>query len=95
MYLIFKRYANTLVRQRKKSDKLKECFSLHKEYLSAKEASDYTGISIPKLARLRLEGKGCAYVRIGDSKTKAIIRYRRIDLDRWLEDNLIKTTGGL
>ncbi len=68
---------------------------MQKEYLSAKEASEYTGISIPKLARLRLEGKGCAYVRIGDSKTKAIIRYRRLDLDRWLEDNLIKTTGGL
>lgn len=86
---------DALVRQRKKSEKLKGCFSLKKEYLSVKEASDYTGISIPKLARLRNEGRGCAYVRIGDSRTKAIIRYRRIDLDRWLEANLIKTTGGL
>ncbi len=78
-----------------KSEKLKGCFSLDKQYLSAKEASEYTGISIPKLARLRNEGRGCAYVRIGESRTKAIIRYRRLDLDRWLEDNLIKTTGGL
>lgn len=68
---------------------------LKKEYLTAKEASEYTGISVPKLARLRLEGSGCAYIRIGESKTKAIIRYRRLDLDRWLEQNLIKTTGGL
>lgn len=66
-----------------------------KEYLSAKEAAEYTGISVPKLARLRRDGRGCAYIRIGDSKTKAIVRYRRIDLDRWLERNLIRTTGGL
>lgn len=66
-----------------------------KEYLTAKEASEYTGISVQKLARLRIEGRGCAYVRIGDSRTKAIVRYRKIDLDRWLERNLIRTTGGL
>lgn len=66
-----------------------------KEYLSAKEAAEYTGISVPKLARLRLEGKGCAYIRIGDSKTKAIVRYKRMDLDHWLERNKIRTTGGL
>ncbi len=66
-----------------------------KEYLTPKEASEYTGISVPKLARLRLEGRGCAYIRIGESRTKALIRYRRLDLDRWLERNLIKTTGGL
>lgn len=66
-----------------------------KEYLSVKEASVYTGISVPKLARLRLEGKGCTYIRIGDSKTKAIVRYKRLDLDQWLERNKIKTTGGM
>jgi hypothetical protein len=66
-----------------------------KEYLSAKEASEYTGISVPKLARLRLEGRGCTYIRIGDSKTKAIVRYKRNDLDRWLERNRIQTTGGM
>ena len=80
----------------KKSESLKGLICLlKKEYLTAKEASEYTGISVPKLARLRLEGSGCAYIRIGESKTKAIIRYRRLDLDRWLEQNLIKTTGGL
>ncbi len=68
---------------------------MEKLYLSAKEASEYTGISIPKLARLRLEGRGCSYIRLGDSKTKAVIRYRRADLDQWLEQNMIRTTGGL
>lgn len=66
-----------------------------KEYLSAREASEYTGISVPKLARLRQEGRGCTYVRIGDGKTKAIIRYRKLDLDDWLEKNLIRTVGGI
>ena len=68
---------------------------LKKEYFTPKEASAYTGISVPKLAKLRLEGKGCAYIRIGDSDTKNLIRYKRTDLDRWLETNLIRTTGGL
>lgn len=55
----------------------------------------YTGISKSQLAKLRHEGRGCAYIRIGDSRTKAIIRYRRADLDEWLTRNLVRTTGGL
>lgn len=66
-----------------------------KEYLSPQEASVYCGISVPKLAKLRSTGSGCPYIRIGDSKTKAIVRYRRFDLDRWLETNLIRTSGGM
>lgn len=66
-----------------------------KEYLSPLEAAEYTGISRSQLAKLRHSGRGCTYVRIGDSPTKAIIRYRRTDLDAWLESNLIQTTGGL
>lgn len=66
-----------------------------KEYLSAQEAADYTGISKAKLAKLRHAGSGCRYIRIGDSPTKALIRYRKEDLDAWLERNLIHTTGGL
>ena len=66
-----------------------------KEYLSPIEAAEYTGISRSQLAKLRHSGRGCTYVRIGDSPTKAIIRYRRTDLDAWLESNLIQTTGGL
>lgn len=65
------------------------------EYLTAKEAAEYTGISKSQLAKLRHAGRGCAYVRIGDSPTKAIIRYRKSDLDDWLAGNLIQTTGGL
>lgn len=66
-----------------------------KEYLTANEAAEYTGISKSQLAKLRHTGRGCAYVRIGESSTKALIRYRKTDLDKWLEQNLIRTTGGL
>ena len=68
---------------------------MEKTYLSPKEASVYTGISVPKLAKLRIEGRGCPYIRLGESKTKAVIRYRKTDLDHWLASNLIKTVGGL
>ena len=68
---------------------------LTNEYLTAQQAAEYTGISRSQLAKLRHTGRGCTYIRIGDSPTKAIIRYRRADLDQWLEQNLIQTTGGL
>ncbi len=64
------------------------------EYLTTQQAAEYTGISRSQLAKLRCNGRGCKYIRIG-SPTKAIIRYRRADLDQWLEQNLIQTTGGL
>ena len=65
------------------------------EYLTPIEAAAYTGISKAKLAKLRYEGRGASYTKIGDSKTKAIIRYRKGDLDEWLNRNKIQTTGGL
>lgn len=66
-----------------------------KKYLSPKEAAEYTGISKSQLAKLRYEGSGSRYIRIGESATKAIIRYRIDDLDEWLAQNMIRTTGGM
>lgn len=82
-------------RHTKSSNNSKEGVIHLKEYLSAQEAAQYTGISKAKLAKLRHAGSGCRYIRIGDSPTKALIRYRKEDLDSWLERNLIHTTGGL
>lgn len=67
----------------------------NKDYLTVAETAEYTGISRSQLAKLRHTGRGCSYIRLGDSATKAIIRYRRTDVDDWLNSNLIKTTGGL
>jgi excisionase family DNA binding protein len=66
-----------------------------KQYLTVGEAAEYTGISRSQLAKLRHNGRGCPYIRVGDSPTKAIIRYRKSDLDQWLQTNMIQTTGGM
>lgn len=58
------------------------------KYMTTLEASEYTGISPAKLARLRHTGRGCAYIRIGNSSTKAVIRYRQQDLDVWMEQKI-------
>lgn len=65
------------------------------EYMTTAQAAAYTGISQAKLEKLRYTGKGCPYIRLGTSPTKAVVRYRKSDLDKWLSDNTIKTTGGL
>lgn len=65
-----------------------------KEYLTTSEAAKYSGLSVSLLSKLRQRGTGCAYTRIGDSKTKAVIRYKRSDLDAWMSQNKIQTIGG-
>lgn len=65
-----------------------------KNYLTTAEAAVYTGISASKLSKLRHNGTGAKYIRIGESKTKAVIRYKKSDLDQWLEQNKIQTLGG-
>ena len=67
---------------------------MEKKYLTAKEAAIYTGISHSHLAKLRTSGKGCQFVRIGNGPTKALIRYRKKDLDEWLDGNTVRTNGG-
>lgn len=66
-----------------------------REYMTTAQAAIYTGISQAKLEKLRYTGRGCPYIRLGTSPTKAVVRYRKSDLDKWLSDNTIKTTGGL
>lgn len=66
-----------------------------KNYLTTAEAAEYTGISKAQLSKLRQQGRGCPYSRIGDSRTKAMIRYKVSDLDAWMDSHSIVTTGGL
>lgn len=56
---------------------------MYAEYMTAKEASEYTSISMSYLAKLRmgtLEIKGPEFLRIG----RRSIRYRKSDLDAWM-----------
>jgi predicted DNA-binding transcriptional regulator AlpA len=45
--------------------------------------ADFLGTTVPQLTRLRWEGKGPSYVRLGRS-----IRYRWSDVDAWVEANV-------
>ena len=52
--------------------------SHEQRYLSTKQAAKYLGVSRKKLDRLRTEGGGPAYYKLGSS-----VRYRIEDLDEW------------
>lgn len=52
--------------------------------LTPKKAASYLGISEAALRLWRSEGKGPRFFRAGDK----LIRYRRLDLDSWIEARL-------
>lgn len=52
-----------------------------REWFTPAEAGDYLSLSTKTLENLRLQGGGPAYSRLGHR----IVRYRRADLDSWLE----------
>lgn len=64
-------------------------------YMTAAEASEYTGISKAQLSKLRQQGRGCPYIRIGQSRTKCMVRYKKSDIDEWMNSHKMRTTGGL
>ena len=59
-----------------------------REWLSSKEAAEYTGLGFSTLAKLRLRGGGCPYTKIGEK-----ILYKRSDLDAWLESKRVANTS--
>lgn len=57
------------------------------EYLTAKQAANYTGVSESYLAKLRMDDSpvgGPKFLRIG----VRMIRYRRSDLDAWMSQRV-------
>lgn len=60
------------------------------EYLSPREASKLLGISIHLLQKWRSLGVGIPYIKLGQSKS-SVIRYRKSDLLKYLNENTIKT----
>ena len=59
-----------------------------REWLSAKEAADYTGLGFSTLAKLRIQGGGPVYTKIGMK-----ILYSRSSLDAWLESKSVANTS--
>jgi predicted DNA-binding transcriptional regulator AlpA len=57
--------------------------------LTPKKAASYLGISEAALRLWRSEGRGPRFFRAGEK----LIRYRRADLDFWIEARLSQPTG--
>jgi excisionase family DNA binding protein len=57
--------------------------------LTPKKAASYLGISEAALRLWRSEGRGPSFFRAGEK----LIRYRRADLDLWIEARLRRPTG--
>jgi excisionase family DNA binding protein len=56
----------------------------HQDALTPKQTAKYVGVSEGALRLWRAEGKGPRYFRAGEK----LVRYRRADLDEWIEGRL-------
>ena len=54
------------------------------------EIADELGVSVSNLAQMRFLGTGPAFIKIGGKA----VRYRRSDVDAWIEANRRTSTGG-
>jgi excisionase family DNA binding protein len=56
--------------------------------LTTKEAAVYVRLGKPTLERFRISGEGPRYCKLGGA-----VRYRKADLDTWLESRLTNSTS--
>jgi excisionase family DNA binding protein len=58
------------------------------DILNTREAAAYVRLAKPTLERFRVSGAGPRYAKCGGA-----VRYRKSDLDAWLESCLIHSTS--
>lgn len=58
------------------------------DVLKTPKAAEYLGLSKPTLERYRLRGDGPKFAKLGSA-----VRYRKVDLDEWLESRLVRSTS--
>lgn len=56
--------------------------------MNTEEAAQYVRLGKPTLERFRISGEGPLYAKLGGA-----VRYRRADLDAWLESRLTRSTS--
>ena len=61
---------------------------MNRDILTTVEAASYLRLSKPTLERARVSGEGPLYCKLG-----GLVRYRRADLDAWLESRLTTSTS--
>lgn len=66
--------------------------SVDDRLIDEKAAADRLGVKPGTLSAWRKRGRGPRYVKMGTGKTAAI-RYRRADLDAWIEANVRTSTS--
>lgn len=59
-----------------------------REWLSAREAAEYTGLGFSTMAKLRLQGGSAPFSKVGEK-----VLYKRVDLDAWLESKRVSNTS--
>lgn len=60
----------------------------HPEIMNTQEAAQYVRLGKPTLERFRVKGGGPVYAKLSGA-----VRYRRTDLDDWVESRLISSTS--
>ena len=60
------------------------------DVLTTVEAARYVRLGKPTLERFRLTGEGPLYAKLGGA-----VRYRRADLEKWLESRLVASTSAV
>lgn len=58
------------------------------EIFTTREAAAYTRIAMTTLERFRLTGEGPVFAKLGGA-----VRYRKRDLDGWIESRLLQSTS--
>jgi excisionase family DNA binding protein len=61
---------------------------MNHDIMTTAEAADYLRLSKPTLERARVSGDGPLYCKLGGS-----VRYRRADLETWLQSRLTASTS--
>lgn len=63
---------------------------MDQDVLTTAEAARYVRLSKPTLERFRLTGEGPLYAKLGGA-----VRYRRSELDKWVDGRLIASTSSI
>lgn len=58
------------------------------DIMDTREAAAYVRLGKPTLERFRISGNGPPYCKLGGA-----VRYRKVDLDAWLESRLTTSTS--
>jgi excisionase family DNA binding protein len=58
-------------------------------YLTTAEAADYLRLKKRTLEEYRIQKKGPAYVKLGETKRSNVL-YRKSDLDAWMASQVVK-----